>query len=142
MKNIKEITDIFEQEIKKKYTPQITMPIYMGVSDMEIILEEIERLNNIIKNTAVELEILLQSEDFELLTMQLRNIVFRLKGSDLVSILSEIPTKEFVENYYEPKTKREWEVIDFIDRYLALDLDEFNSKSLLNKIKEILSREK
>ena len=44
--------------------------------------EEIERLNNIINNTAVELEILLQSEDFELITMQLRNIVFRLKGSD------------------------------------------------------------
>ena len=43
---------------------------------------EIERLNNIIKNTAVELEILLQSEDFKLITMQLRNIVFRLKGSD------------------------------------------------------------
>ncbi len=48
MKNIKEITDIFKQEIKKKYTSQITMPIYMGVSDMEIILEEIERLNNVI----------------------------------------------------------------------------------------------
>ena len=44
--------------------------------------QEIERLNNIINNTAVELEILLQSEDFELITMQLRNIVFRLKGSD------------------------------------------------------------
>ena len=44
--------------------------------------EEIERLNNIIKNTALELEILLQSEDFELITMQLRNIVFRLKGVD------------------------------------------------------------
>lgn len=42
--------------------------------------KEIERLNNIINNTAVELEILLQSEDFELITMQLRNIVFRLKG--------------------------------------------------------------
>ena len=52
----------------------------------EILLQsntkEIERLNNIINNTAVELEILLQSEDFELITMQLRNIVFRLKGSD------------------------------------------------------------
>ena len=44
--------------------------------------KETERLNNIINNTAVELEILLQSEDFELITMQLRNIVFRLKGSD------------------------------------------------------------
>lgn len=44
--------------------------------------KEIERLNNIINNTAVELEILLQSKDFELITMQLRNIVFRLKGSD------------------------------------------------------------
>ena len=44
--------------------------------------EEIERLNNIINNTAVEHEILLQSENFELITMQLRNIVFRLKGSD------------------------------------------------------------
>lgn len=49
MKNIKEITDIFKQEIKKKYTAQITMPVYMGVSDMEIILEEIERLHSIIK---------------------------------------------------------------------------------------------
>lgn len=44
--------------------------------------EEIERLNNIIINIAVELDILLQSEDFELIIMQLRNIVFRLKGSD------------------------------------------------------------
>ena len=44
--------------------------------------EETERLNNIINNTAAELEILLQSEDFELITMQLKNIVFRLKGSD------------------------------------------------------------
>ena len=42
--------------------------------------QEIERLNNIINNTAVELEILLQSEDIELIIMQLRNIVFRLKG--------------------------------------------------------------
>ena len=42
--------------------------------------KEIERLNNIINNTAVELEILLQSEDIELIIMQLRNIVFRLKG--------------------------------------------------------------
>lgn len=61
---------------------------------------------------------------------------------DLVDMLSEIPTKEFIENYYEPKTRREWDAIDFIDRYLALDLDEFNSKSLLNKIKQILEREK
>lgn len=44
--------------------------------------KEVDRLNNIINNTAIELEILLQSEDFELITMQLRNIVFRLKGSD------------------------------------------------------------
>jgi len=44
--------------------------------------KEIERLNNIIKDITAELEILLQSEDFELITMQLRNIVFRLKGSD------------------------------------------------------------
>ena len=44
--------------------------------------KEIERLNNIIKDITVELEILLQSEDFELITMQLRNIVFKLKGSN------------------------------------------------------------
>lgn len=30
--------------------------------------------------------------------------------------------------------------IDFIDRYLSLDLNEFNSKSLLEKLKEILSK--
>ena len=56
------------------------------ISNLEFEVEdkdrENERLNNIINNTAVELEILLQSEDFELITMQLRNIVFRLKGSN------------------------------------------------------------
>ena len=44
--------------------------------------EENNRLNNIINNTTIELEILLQSEDFELIVMQLRNIVFRLKGGN------------------------------------------------------------
>ena len=55
------------------------------VSASEIIAEqdkEIGRLNGIIKNTTLELEILLQSKDFELIIMQLRNIVFRLKGVD------------------------------------------------------------
>lgn len=61
-----------------------TTGIGMTAPDKEEIelLDEIERLNNIIKNTAVELEILLQSEDFKLITMQLKNIVFRLKGSE------------------------------------------------------------
>ena len=56
--------------------------------------KEIERLNNIIKNTAVELEILLESGNKDLIKMQLRNIVFRLqelKGSD----------KEWVLNYID-----------------------------------------
>ena len=44
--------------------------------------EENAKLNNIINNIKTELEILLQSEDFELIIMQLRNIVFRLKGVD------------------------------------------------------------
>lgn len=41
--------------------------------------KEIERLNNIIKNTSKELEILLDSENIELIIMQLNNIAFRLK---------------------------------------------------------------
>ena len=54
---------------------------YLNKVNVELSTEK-NRLNNIIKNTAVELEILLQSEDLELIIMQLRNIVFRLKGSD------------------------------------------------------------
>ena len=58
------------------------IPLEEMPRELDRLLEETEKLNNIIKDITVELEILLQSEDFELITMQLRNIVFKLKGSD------------------------------------------------------------
>ena len=85
MKNIKEITDIFKQEIKKKYTSQITMPIYMGVSDMEIILEEIERLNNIINKVVeyIESKVVSSNEVIDQLRKsEVREILDFLKGDD------------------------------------------------------------
>lgn len=36
--------------------------------------------------------------------------------------------------------KRIEEGVKFIDRYLSLDLDEFNASSLLKKLREILTR--
>ena len=52
-------------------------------------------------------------------------------------ILSIIDEKEICLKPIENHTK---EALEFIDRYLSLDLDEFNASSLLKKLREILTR--
>lgn len=49
---------------------------------------------------------------------------------ELVRVLKEI----------ERLNKIKKEALEFIDRYLSLNLDEFNASSLLKKLREILTR--
>ena len=79
---LKELQEYNLEYLEAQASEEIFGGDYTSAVELKQAKQEIERLNNIIKNTAVELEILLQSEDFELIIMQLRNIVFRLKGSD------------------------------------------------------------
>lgn len=58
---------------------------------------------------------------------------------DIIRILSSEPTYKFISSYYDKNDEAIQEALDFIDRYLALDLDEFNASSLLRKLREILN---
>lgn len=49
---------------------------------------------------------------------------------ELVRVLKEI----------ERLNKNKKEALEFIDRYLSLNIDEFNASSLLKKLREILTR--
>lgn len=53
-------------------------------------------------------------------------------SNDIISIIDE-PVR--LKEYYENHTK---EALEFIDRYLSLNLDDFNAGSLLRKLREIL----
>lgn len=44
--------------------------------------QEVERLHSIIKEVKQDIEVIEQLEDIEVIKMQLRNIIFRLKDSD------------------------------------------------------------
>lgn len=59
---------------------------------------------------------------------------------DIIRILSKEPTADFMTSYFDSNDERILDALDFIDRYLALDLDEFNATSLLKKLREILTR--
>lgn len=52
----------------------------------------------------------------------------------------------YIENQNKDKeierlNKNKKEALEFIERYLQLNLEEFNANSLLNKLKEILERD-
>lgn len=80
--NIEEIDKWLDNEYGVSYTRLEKLHDFVIEQDLkhrEEADKEIERLNNIIKNTSKELEILLDSENIELIIMQLNNIAFRLK---------------------------------------------------------------
>lgn len=49
---------------------------------IDILIKENEQLHSIIKEVKLDIEVIEQLEDIEVIKMQLRNIIFRLKDSD------------------------------------------------------------
>ena len=72
--------------MNKHYTFQEYIEKFSSIQDSyEYYFEqqkELDRLNNIINDLKKDIEVIEQIEDIEVMKMQLRNIAFRLKGSD------------------------------------------------------------
>ena len=57
---------------------------------------------------------------------------------DISNILRSEPDISFISSYYNESDEKIEEALEFIERYLSLNLDDFNASSLLRKLREIL----
>lgn len=84
-----------------------------------------------------------RNEEFENSRSDRKNIDsfhYYMLMHDIIRILSKEPTVDFISSYYDANDEAIQEALEFIERYLSLDLDEFNASSLLKKLREILTR--